>query len=82
MLKLGRRVSDIINLKFENIDWDNNVMFITQQKTRNIVELPLTPEVRNAIIDYLRDERVAGISNYVFLTLKAPFKRISRDTLS
>lgn len=79
--RLGLRVSDIINLKFENIDWDNNIMLITQQKTGNIVKLPLIPEVGNAIIDYLRDERVTGMSNYVFLTLKAPYERVSRDTI-
>lgn len=79
--RLGLRVSDIINLKFENIDWDNNIMLITQQKTGNMVKLPLIPEVGNALIEYLQDERVTGMSNYVFLTLKAPYERISRDTI-
>lgn len=79
--RLGLRISDIINLKFENIDWDNNIMLITQQKTGSIVKLPLMPEVGNAIIDYLRDERVTGTSNYIFLTLKAPYERVSRDTI-
>lgn len=79
--RLGLRVSDIINLKFENIDWDNNIMLITQQKTGNMVKLPLIPEVGNALIEYLQDERMTGMSNYVFLTLKAPYERISRDTI-
>lgn len=56
-------------------------MLITQQKTGNMVKLPLIPEVGNALIEYLQDERVTGMSNYVFLTLKAPYERISRDTI-
>lgn len=33
-------------------------MLITQQKTGNMVKLPLIPEVGNALIEYLQDERV------------------------
>lgn len=79
--RLGLRRSDIVNLKFENIDWDNNRISIIQQKTRRKVDLPLVPEIGNALIDYLKNERVTGKSNYVFLTLKPPYQKISVDVL-
>lgn len=79
--RLGLRTSDIINMKFENIDWDKNCIVLIQQKTKRKIELPLTTEVGNAIVDYLKNEREIGKSNFVFITLKPPFERVSRDTI-
>lgn len=79
--RLALRTSDIINLKFENIDWDKNCITLIQQKTERKIELPLTAEVGNAIVDYLKNEREVGRSNFVFITLKPPFEPVSRDTI-
>lgn len=79
--RLGLRTSDIINLRFGNIDWDRNCIILIQQKTKRKIELPLTTEVGNAIVDYLKNEREIGKSNFVFITLKPPFERVSRDTI-
>lgn len=79
--RLALRTSDIINLRFENIDWDKNCITLVQQKTNRKLELPLTAEVGNAIVDYLKNEREVGRSNFVFITFKPPFERISRDTI-
>lgn len=79
--RLALRTSDIINLKFKNIDWDKNCITLIQQKTERKIELPLTAEVGNAIVDYLKNERETGRSNTVFITLKPPFEPISRDTI-
>lgn len=80
--RLGLRISDIINLKFENIDWDKNCIALIQQKTERRIELPLIAEVGNAIVDYLKNERETGRSNSIFITLKPPFERVSRDTIN
>lgn len=79
--KLGLRSSDIRNLKFENIDWDKNCITLIQQKTKRKIELPLIADVGNAIVNYLRNERETGKSNFVFITFKPPFEQISRDTI-
>ena len=50
--RLGLRASDIANLRFNQIDWDNNLITLTMQKTRKVIQLPLLAEVGNAIIDY------------------------------
>lgn len=79
--RLGLRTSDIINLRFENMDWDKNCITLIQQKTKRKIELPLIAEVGNAIVDYLKNEREIGKSNFVFITLKPPFEQVSRDTI-
>lgn len=79
---LGIRRSDIVNLKLSNIDWERNTISLVQEKTKKRVELPLVNEVGNAIIDYLKNERRNDCScEYVFLTLKPPYQKISVDTL-
>lgn len=79
--RLGLRSSDIRNIKFENIDWDKNCITLIQQKTKRKIELPLIADVGNAIVDYLKNERETGKSNFVFITFKPPFEQISRDTI-
>jgi site-specific recombinase XerD len=70
--RLGLRVSDIANLKFENILWEQNMIRLIQRKTDNEIELPLLPEVGNAIIDYLKYSRQNSDEPFVFLTAISP----------
>ena len=67
---LGLRFSDVKNLKFENIDWQMNILNITQSKTGKIVTLPLLDNVGNAIIDYIKNGRPNVNSKYIFLNKK------------
>lgn len=55
--RYGLRVSDICGLLFENIHWEECLIIINQYKTKEKVELPLTPEIGEALIDYLRNGR-------------------------
>lgn len=72
--RLGMRVSDIAQLTFDNIDWENNNINFLQYKTGNPNTLPLLPAVGNAIIDYLRNGRPKIDSDQVFVSCKAPYK--------
>ena len=67
---LGLRFSDVKNLKFENIDWQMNILNITQSKTGKIVTLPLLDNVGSAIIDYIKNGRPNVDSKYIFLNRK------------
>ena len=71
--RLGLRASDIANLKFGEIDWDNNLLTITMQKTRKVVQLPLLAEVGNSIADYLKNGRPKSSLDQVFLSSRAPY---------
>mgnify|MGYP000874270894 CR=1 FL=1 len=53
----GWRSSDIVNFRFDQIDWDNNSISINQQKTGCPSVYPLLSSVGNAIIDYLKHGR-------------------------
>ena len=53
----GWRSSDITSFRFDDIDWDNNVIRFSQHKTKADVEFPLLSTVGNAIIDYLKHAR-------------------------
>lgn len=59
LMRLGIRSGDIQNLKFENLDWENEKIHFVQHKTKNPVSLPLLEDVGQAIIDYLKYGRLA-----------------------
>ncbi len=80
--RYGLRVSDIIGLRFTNIDWDNNLLKVCQLKTDKFISLPLSEEVGGAIIDYIRYGRPKVDSPYIFLTAHAPYKELSSNVLS
>lgn len=81
-VKLGLRVSDIAGLRFENIDWDKQVLSFTQFKTKKSIILPLLPEVGNAIIDYLKYARPASDERHCFLQQLPPYKKVTPDDVS
>jgi site-specific recombinase XerD len=53
----GWRSKDIVSLRFNQIDWDNNVIRFAQNKTDVPVEYPLLASVGNAVIDYMKNGR-------------------------
>jgi len=79
--KLGLRASDICGLNFNNIIWEHNKLSIFQNKTGKLLELPLLPEIGNAIIDYLKYGRPVSDDNHCFLRALAPYHRMHPSNL-
>lgn len=77
--RLGLRASDIADLQFSDIDWDKNMITLTMQKTKKVIELPLLADVGNAIIDYLRHGRPKSDSQNVFLSGNAPYVTATKN---
>lgn len=78
---LGLRVGDVINLKFDNIDWENNQINIVQQKTNQSLTLPLIDEVKFPLLDYLKNGRHPSVDkDYILTTLYAPYTRIKSSS--
>ena len=71
--RLGLRASDIANLQFSNIDWDNDLITLVMRKTGKIIELPLLANIGYAIIDYLQHGRPQSDLQNVFLSSRAPY---------
>ena len=70
---LGLRVSDVRNLKLCNLNWSDSVISIVMQKTNQVLTLPITEVVGEALIDYLKHGRPKTPFDNVFLTHNAPF---------
>lgn len=51
---LGLRAADIVNLRFDEINWKNNKFLIIQQKTNQLLHLPLIDEVKFPLLDYIK----------------------------
>lgn len=77
--RLGIRIGDVNNLKFENIDWRKSNISFVQKKTGNRVTLPLLKDVGWAIIDYVKNGRPKIDSPYIFLTHVPPFKNYADE---
>ena len=71
--RLGFRAGDIRTLKLDNLRWEESTIEITQAKTGTPLSLPLTNEVGEALIDYLKSGRPQTTHREVFLTLNPPF---------
>lgn len=76
LARLGIRISDILNLRFDSIDWERKRITIQQQKTGTQVELPLLEDVGWAMIDYLQNARPKTSCQNVFVCHNPPFDRI------
>lgn len=78
---LGLRFCDVKELKFGDINWQMNVINISQSKTKKYVSLPLTSLVGNALIDYIKNGRPNVDYKYIFLSDNdRPFDK--KDTIN
>jgi len=64
----GWRSKDIVNLRFDQIDWDKNIISFAQSKTGVPVEYPLLASVGNGIIDYMKNGRPGSDSDTVIVS--------------
>lgn len=79
LIYYGMRISDIIALKFENIDWNGNSIKIIQQKTGKPLTLPLIDEINFPLIDYLKNARYPVDDDHILVTLCAPYTCYARN---
>lgn len=73
----GLRSVDIANLRLTDLDWMNNTLQIIQRKTSRPLLLPLETTTGNAIANYILNARPKSKSEYVFLTMYAPYRKLS-----
>jgi len=65
--RLGLRAGDIRTLKLDQLHWEDSTIEITQSKTASPLRLPLTSEVGDALIDYLKSGRPQTTHREIFL---------------
>jgi len=77
--RLGIRASDIRSLRFEHLLWDQARIEMRQTKGGGTLNLPLSEEVGQALIDYLRYGRPLSHHREIFLRANAPFEPFGHD---
>ena len=78
-LRIGLRDCDICSLTFQEIDWKGDKIRLIQKKTGEPLVLPLLPDVGNALMDYILNERPPREDHYpyIFLREQAPYNKLS-----
>lgn len=67
LLQTGMRISELANLKLEDIDLERNIINIQAQKTRSERKLPLNAAAKEGLLNYL-EVRPRAREKTVFLT--------------
>ncbi len=78
--RLGLRAIDIARLQFDNLQWQTSSVKLKQSKTGKDLELPLLPDIGNAIIDYLKYGRPSSQEPYIFLKARPPYGSFPTST--
>lgn len=63
----GLRVSEVVALTLDSMDWEHDKIRVERPKTRDRIDLPLLSQVGNAIVDYLQRERPTSDSDALFV---------------
>jgi site-specific recombinase XerD len=80
---LGVRVSEIAALRLEQLDWTRAVVSFPAIKNQDVLPLPISRPLIEALADYLKNERPKG-SPYrnVFLALTPPLEPLASTSVS
>lgn len=78
----GFRVSEVRQLRLEDIDWQNELIRLRRTKHGKTQEYPLTQEIGEAMLRYLKNVRPRSSHREVFLSLTQPFRPLSRTGLA
>lgn len=72
-LSMGFRASDIISLRFADVDWKQRSIRIIQKKTGKALTMPMPVKTGNILFHYIRDGRPKSDSPYIFIRHEAPY---------
>jgi integrase/recombinase XerD len=72
----GLRAGEVTHLRLDDIDWGQELIFVTCSKTRSRRTCPLTRPVGNAILRYLKEVRPRSAHRDIFLSTRAPIQPV------
>jgi integrase/recombinase XerD len=78
----GLRAGEVVGLRLDDLDWESEIIRVRCPKPGRTHVWPLSPDVGNAILRYMREGRPAGRGRSLFFTSHAPIRPVGRKTLS
>ena len=75
--RLGLRLEDIRAMAFEELDFEKDVIRLVQDKTFAGLELPIVPELKTALLDYIQNVR-PDVDGTVFRVSYSPYSQMSK----
>lgn len=78
----GFRRNEVAGLQLNDLDWVGEKIMVTRPKQRCIQYYPLLYEAGEAILRYLREVRPFSKYRNLFLTLAAPIRPLSAESIS
>ncbi len=77
----GLRAGEVAGLRLDDLDWENEVIRVRCPKPGRTHVWPLSRDVGNAILRYIREARPTGFGRSLFFTSHAPIRPVGRKTL-
>ena len=81
LARLGLRAGDIVNMDLSDIDWTHASVRVSG-KSRREVKLPLTQEIGEAVLEYLKSGRPPVQDTRVFVRMLAPWRPLQVSSVS
>ena len=78
----GFRAGEVCRLRLADIDWPNEKITVRRFKQGKTQTYPLTTEMGNAFLLYLKEVRPSSACREVFLTLRQPYRPVSVGAFS
>lgn len=82
LLTYGVRSQQVCRLTLDDLDWRRSTIRFLPLKGGRPVEVPLLPDVGDAVLAYLREGRPACSSRQLFLKSRAPFRMLTRSAIT
>lgn len=78
----GLRSCEVVSLTLDDIKWRTGTVRIIQGKNENQLVFPLTDDVADALIDYIKNGRPDLPYRQIFLRIRAPHGRLKAPAVS
>jgi integrase len=75
-LTMGFRASDIVSIRFQDINWNERSISLTQVKTGKRICMPMPVKTGNILFRYLKDYRPSSTSPYIFIRHEVPYDKL------
>ena len=82
LARYGLRAGEASSLRLDDIDWEAGLLSVRRPKVGRTDRYPLSREVGDAVLSYLRQSRPRRDCREVFLTLVAPVRPLCPDGVS